>query len=287
MIVLNQNKMTDQKVTSILKQILLSPNKSSYGKFKMAKDSLQEETDAIVKKVMNRSYLLDRTIDFEIGRCLLCHKVFKDKQLLQKHITSVHEKKTVKSDIGEADLKIINRENNPVKTVKCIICEATSSNCEQSPHLGVFTCTECESILGNHQKIIRHEKRVIRTKRNSSQAEDGLYHCQICDKAFKKAGWKIHMSRKHLPLVKCDFCNWRTNKMSKMLKHRSMFHEDPHIESVEELEEEDLFLHLTDSEAEEQNGSELVKFSPGPNMYEPDIPEEEIASLHIKIEIDD
>lgn len=112
-------------------------------------------------------------------------------------------------------------------------------------------------------RIGKHQKNVI------FREKDTLYPCQICQLTFPtRCGWKVHMSRQHLPLVKCDFCNFSTNKMSGMLKHRINLHEWG--DKLDE-EEKDLHLHLTDSEAEEQNFSD----------------EEEIASLHIKIEINE
>lgn len=168
-------------------------------------------------------------IDEKTNECKICHKSFKKKSNLKRHI-KIHTKKyvgvLVREDIDCENIDfgefLDDCNDNTKKSLTCDICQKTFirySNLEK--HLEIhscdkqFKCEVCHKLFISKSNLQEHYKIHSREK---------PYQCEVCERSFKLRGhltdhMKIHTGEKNCI---CDVCGQAFRKNSTLKQHLRM-----------------------------------------------------------------
>jgi hypothetical protein len=171
--------------------------------------------------------------------CDLCEKFCKSKKTLIEHIKYKHSEHNFPCDL--CDKVCIRKENLTAHKKQkhgeerlditvgsriCGLCQLTFKRKDILAHMRQkhpdspleFCCDQCQKRFKFKSKLERHRKQHDKTTDNMS--------CQMCDfETGSEESLKRHI-RRHANLIKCDLCEYTSDRIEYVKKHFSKNHED-------------------------------------------------------------
>ena len=179
--------------------------------------------------------------------CGLCGKKYPTRQIVKKHIFTVH--------LEEMDHEDFKKHIIPVQEeFECEQCKKKFSKKERLErharvyHMEEFKCEKCGKRFSRKENLIRHitvrqelkfecelchekfslrceKMRHLKNEHEIEAGDEAKMKCEVCDRKLKRCDMKDHMKRKHkIEYVECAQCGETFNNKTKLETHKSLVH---------------------------------------------------------------
>ena len=179
--------------------------------------------------------------------CGLCGKKYPTRQIVKKHIFTVH--------LEEMDHEDFKKHIIPVQEeFECEQCKKKFSKKERLErharvyHMEEFKCEKCGKRFSRKENLKRHitvrqelkfecelchrkfslrceKMRHLKNEHKIEAGDEAKMKCEVCDRKLKRFAMKDHMKRRHkIEYVECAQCGETFNNETKLETHKSLVH---------------------------------------------------------------